>query len=137
MGARWPASGEKVTFLCHLDDIRDGGSKGVLPNARGRDGVLLVRQGARVYGYVNNCPHYDRAPLGWKKDEFLSGDGAHIMCAAHGARFEIETGACTIGPCLGQKLERVTLTVSNGAIYLQAAREDPAAGRKLHSSGQS
>jgi len=102
------------TVLCQLDDIALGGSKGVLPNARGRDRV-------RVYGYINNCPHYDKAPLGWKKDEFLSGDRSHIMCAAHGALFRINDGECVIGPCLGQGLTPVAVEVKDGAVCLSAA----------------
>jgi len=107
--------------LCQLKDLPAGGSKGVLPNNRGRDGIVLVRQGDRVYGYVNNCPHYDKAPLGWKKDEFLSGDGTHIMCAAHGALFRIEDGACTIGPCLGQSLTSVDVEVQGDDVVLKGA----------------
>jgi len=119
MDARWwPTSCEEVTFLCQFDDIPLGGSLGVLPNERGRDQVLLVRQGDGIYGYVNNCPHYDRAPLGWKKDEFLSGDRKHIMCAAHGALFRIEDGACTLGPCLGQNLEPVDIIVQDASVFL-------------------
>lgn len=103
-------------ILCALDDIPDGSSKGVLPNARGRDQVLLIRRGSRVYGYVNNCPHYDRAPLGWKKDEFLNGAKDRIMCAAHGALFRIDNGECVIGPCLGQALTQVPTTVEDGQV---------------------
>lgn len=106
------------TPLCSIDDIPEGCSRGVLPNARGRDQILLIRQGRKVYGYVNNCPHYDRAPLGWKKDEFLSGDRKHIMCSAHGALFRIEDGACEIGPCLGQSLTPVSLRIENGLVWM-------------------
>lgn len=109
-----------MIVLCQLGDIADGRSKGVLPNDRGRDRVLLVRQGSRIYGYINNCPHYDRAPLGWKRDEFLSGDGSHIMCAAHGALFRITDGACALGPCLGQNLTPVALRVVDGAVIIDA-----------------
>lgn len=114
--------------LCALDDIPDGGSKGVLPNARGRDQGFLVRQGARVYGYVNNCPHYDRAPLGWKKDEFLNGPRDRIMCSAHGALFRIEDGTCEIGPCLGQALGRIPIMVEDGLVFVEIAPEASSPG---------
>jgi nitrite reductase/ring-hydroxylating ferredoxin subunit len=104
--------------LCRLADIPDGHSKGVYPNNRGKDCVILVRQGARVYGYVNNCPHYDRAPLGWKKDEFLTSDRKHLMCAAHGALFRINDGECELGPCLGQALTRVPVEIQGEAIVV-------------------
>ncbi len=90
----------------------------MLPGKRGRDRVFLVRQGRRVYGYINNCPHYDKAPLGWKRDEFLNGTQTHIMCAAHGALFGIEDGVCEIGPCLGQSLTPVPLKVEAATISL-------------------
>ncbi|MHA7888807.1 Rieske (2Fe-2S) protein [Roseicyclus sp.] len=110
-----------MTFLCRLDDIPEGGARGALPNARGRDGVVLLRRGGRVYAYVNNCPHYDRAPLGWRKDEFLNGDGTRILCAAHGALFRIEDGVCEIGPCLGQALTPLPVRIEGGAVFLDDA----------------
>lgn len=108
-----------MIHLCRLDEIADGGTRGVLPDARGRDRVLLIRRGDRVLGYVNNCPHYDRAPLGWRKDAFLNGDGTRIMCAAHGALFRIEDGVCEVGPCLGQALTPVALVLRDGDVCLQ------------------
>ena len=103
--------------LCDLADIPDGGAVGVLPNARGHDQGLLVRRGAQVYGYVNNCPHYDRAPLGWKKDAFLNATGDRIMCASHGALFRIEDGVCELGPCLGHALAPLDITVRRGQVF--------------------
>jgi nitrite reductase/ring-hydroxylating ferredoxin subunit len=104
-------------FLSRVNDIAEGGSIGVAPDHRGRDRVLLVRQGHHIYGYINNCPHYDRAPLGWKKDAFLSGDQSRIMCAAHGALFRIEDGICELGPCMGQRLTPIELVISEGQIF--------------------
>ncbi|MCU0828183.1 MAG: Rieske 2Fe-2S domain-containing protein [Tabrizicola sp.] len=107
-----------MIVVCRLDDVPDGGAIGALPNARGRDTLVLLRRGDQVLGYVNNCPHYDRAPLGWRKDEFLNGDGTRIMCAAHGALFRIEDGVCEVGPCLGQALTAVALTIRDGHVCL-------------------
>ena len=109
--------------LCALSDIPDGGSKGVLPGPRGRDRVVLVRRDGGIHAYINNCPHYDRAPLGWKKDAFLSGDGKHIMCAAHGALFRITDGVCELGPCLGQRLEPVAIDLKDGDVFLVSLRD--------------
>lgn len=107
-----------MDVLCALDDIPDGGSLGILPNEKGRDQGLIVRKGSTVFAYVNNCPHYDRAPLGWKKDKFLNGAGDRIMCSSHGALFRIEDGTCEIGPCLGQALEPIAVTVQDGQVLL-------------------
>ncbi|MCU0905849.1 MAG: Rieske (2Fe-2S) protein [Rhodobacteraceae bacterium] len=113
-----------MTFLCRLDDLPEGGARGVLPGRRGRDRVVLLRRAGRVFAWVNNCPHYDRAPLGWRKDEFLNGDGSRILCAAHGALFRIEDGVCEIGPCLGQALTPVPVRVADGAVWLDGAPPD-------------
>ena len=113
-----------MTPLCRIDDIPEGGARGVLPGRRGRDRVVLLRRGGRVFAWVNNCPHYDRAPLGWRKDEFLNGDGTRILCAAHGALFRIEDGVCEIGPCLGQALTPVPVRVEDGTVWLDGAPPD-------------
>ena len=105
-------------FLCYFDDLPEGGSKGVHPNERGRDQILLVRQGSRVYGYLNACPHYGRTPLGWKKDEFLNKNQDRIMCAAHGALFRVNDGVCVLGPCLGQRLKKRSVVVRDGKVIL-------------------
>lgn len=109
--------------LCRLDDIVPGRSKGVLANNRGRARVLLVRTPEGIKGYINTCPHYNRAPLGWKKDEFRNGKGDRIMCAAHGALFRIEDGVCVIGPCLGQALTPVPVWVEDGTVIGELAVE--------------
>lgn len=128
MGAWRSSAGQVVTVLCRLEEIEPGGSKGVLPNRRGRDRVMLIRQGSRVYGYVNACPHYDGVPLGWKKDTFLNGDRTRIRCASHGALFRIDDGVCEIGPCLGQALTPVAVSVRDGQVCLdepiEAERSD-------------
>ncbi len=44
--------------LCRLDELPDGGSRGFIVSGVGETGDLfLVRRGARVYVYVNSCPH--------------------------------------------------------------------------------
>jgi len=107
-----------ATLLCKLTDIEDGASKGVYPDKKGYDRILLVRQGNTVFGYVNICPHYGQSRLGWKKDEFLDGDRTAIVCASHGARFRIEDGYCELGPCLGQQLTAVKLEVTDNSVHL-------------------
>ena len=67
--------------------------------------------------YLDACPHYDGTPMAWRTDAYLSGDGAHLACHSHGARFEIRppASACS-GPCLGQRLQAVPIRVVDGAI---------------------
>jgi len=80
--------------------------------------MFIVRRGDRLFAWRNACPHYDHARMAWRKDEFLNGDRSRIMCAAHGAMFEIETGICTIGPCPGKRLKKVEIEVRNGEVWI-------------------
>lgn len=95
------------TYLCRLDEIADGGARGFAAANAGRDTMFVVRHGNGVQGWLNSCPHVDGAPLAWRKDAYLSADGQAIVCYGHGAVFDMSTGLCTKGPCIGQGLESV------------------------------
>jgi nitrite reductase/ring-hydroxylating ferredoxin subunit len=92
--------------LCRLDEVPDGGARGFDLLDAGRDTVFVVRRGRTLRAYENRCPHLD-TPLPWRKDAYLDAAGDHIVCAAHGALFEIESGRCVLGPCLGEALTPV------------------------------
>ena len=103
--------------LCRLDDIPDGGSKAFDPAAGGFNGLFAVRRGDSVYVFVNSCPHIG-VPLNWRGDDFLTRDKAHIICATHGAEFRVTTGECLIGPCVGDHLETVAATITDGVVLV-------------------
>ncbi|QQP89618.1 Rieske 2Fe-2S domain-containing protein [Skermanella sp. TT6] len=109
--------------LCRLEDIPDGTGRGFTLRADGTAAgsapldILVVRQGDRVVGYVNSCPHA-RSPLDWTPDRFMSLDGRHIQCATHGALFEIGTGLCVGGPCIGSFLTPVAVTTRDGRVIV-------------------
>lgn len=67
---------------------------------RPREG-FVVRFRDTFLVYENLCPHW-AVPLVFDDDIHL--DGMSIVCPMHGARFDIETGECTIGPCEGDTL---------------------------------
>lgn len=111
---------EIKTPLCRLDELPEGRSRGFDPLGEGRDTMFVVRRGDGLHAWRNHCPHYDdRARMAWRKDEFLDPSGEHIMCFAHGALFGIETGECTLGPCLGRRLTPVPLEVREGAVWVK------------------
>ncbi len=105
--------------LCRLEEIEDGEGKGFTlgQGLEARD-IFVVREGGRVFGYVNACPHRG-TPLDWQNDRFISDATGLIMCATHGALFEIEDGACVAGPCAGQCLEPVALSVDGAGRVLR------------------
>ncbi len=96
-------------------DIEEGHSKGF-----DLDGAYLfaVKRDDQVYLYRNSCPHLG-TPLEWQEDTFLDPDGALIQCATHGALFEIETGHCISGPCLGQNLQTIPFVLDSGLIMVE------------------
>ncbi|PPQ16431.1 (2Fe-2S)-binding protein [Bradyrhizobium sp. AC87j1] len=98
--------------LCCLSDLEDGQARGFDPFKKGHDTVFVVRRSDKVYAYLDVCPHYGSTPLPWKKNAYLTRDAQHIFCSAHGATFDIETGTCTLGPCVGQSLTSVQVAIS-------------------------
>lgn len=95
-----------MTPLCHLDDVPPGTSRGFDPGHTGRDTLFAVRRGDGLRVYRDNCPHAN-SPMAWRKDAYLNHAGDAIVCFAHGALFDVDTGACTLGPCIGQSLQAV------------------------------
>lgn len=106
--------------LCLIDELPDGGARGFDPHGAGRDTIFVVRRGRVLHGYANRCPHLG-TPLPWRKHAYLNAAGDRIVCAAHGALFDIDTGVCTLGPCLGDRLTPVPLTLhAGGEVHLAA-----------------
>ena len=105
------------TVLCKVSDIRDPGSKGFRVGIRER--LFVVRRGGQVYGYINLCPHQGTS-LDWKPDEFLTVEKDYILCATHGAFFEIHNGMCVAGPCLGRSLAPTGVHIKDGNIMLNS-----------------
>lgn len=104
--------------LCHLDELPDGGSRGFDPRRRGQDTLLVVRRGSQLFAYADACPHHG-TPMAWRKDAYLNAAGDRIVCAAHGALFEIDNGLCVQGACLGESLSALPITIdNNGGVHL-------------------
>ena len=80
---------------------------------------FVVRKGNDVYAYQNFCVHVGH-PLIWSPDEFLTKDRSALICASHGATYEIETGYCYAGPGNGRSLRKVAVEVRGGIVYVTA-----------------
>ncbi len=100
-----------------LDAIPDGEAR---PFRLEVDGRLfrgfVVREGERVHGYVDRCPH-NGLPLAGDYDDYLTPQRDLINCNWHGALFRISSGACIGGPCAGDHLTPWPLRVSDGIVY--------------------
>lgn len=78
---------------------------------------FVVREGGEVYAYQNYCVHAGH-PLNWKPDSFLTPDGSQIICASHGAVYEIKSGVCVAGPCPGKKLRALIVEIRDGSVVV-------------------
>jgi nitrite reductase/ring-hydroxylating ferredoxin subunit len=109
--------------ICNLDDIPNRRAKAFQLVRRDNDGaekafsIFVVRWGTRVFGYINQCPH-NSVNLDWERNQFLDPSGLRLMCGKHGALFEIGTGRCVDGPCQGERLEPVNVSVLDGDICI-------------------
>lgn len=111
------AADTAATRLAMLDDLKDGGLLEVEAEVDGvAESLILHRDGDRVRAWLNICPHAGRR-LDWAPGKFLMSNGL-LVCAAHGASFELREGACVGGPCRGDSLRGVDVTVVDGEVRL-------------------
>lgn len=104
-----PAPGTKLGLLA---EVGDSGREFVFGQglAAFRLFVIALPDGG-VRAFVNRCPHYS-LPLNVRQDQFLTRDGAHIMCRQHLALFDRESGACRSGAAEGTMLTPVPLILN-------------------------
>ena len=81
------------------------------------ESLVLFRQGAQVRAWLNVCPHAGRR-LDWAPGRFLKSREGQLVCAAHGATFELQEGVCVAGPCRGDALRPVAVQVRDGQVWL-------------------
>jgi nitrite reductase/ring-hydroxylating ferredoxin subunit len=102
-----PTDGTLFVTLRAVDaDDQDGPTEAIL--SRLDDGTVVA--------YRNYCMH-------WTDVRLDKGEGAlvrrgELVCQKHGATFQRDSGYCDFGPCEGATLERVDVTVRDGAVFL-------------------
>lgn len=79
---------------------------------------FIVRKGDEVFAYQNFCVHVGH-PLNWSPHRFLTKDRSAIICASHGATYEIESGHCFAGPGSGKALRKVAVSVRDGVVFVR------------------
>jgi nitrite reductase/ring-hydroxylating ferredoxin subunit len=110
--------------LCRVRDLANPGARAFTVGTgdwplRG----FLARRGDAVQAFINVCPHQGH-PLNLQPDAFLTPDRTLILCSSHGALFEIETGLCVGGPCIGRSLKRIPIVIEAGLVLLGDGAED-------------
>jgi len=102
--------------LAPADTVPDGGAVAVrTQDEHGPVSLLLTRVGGAVSAFVNRCSHA-AYPLERPDGRVIVHDKRYILCTAHGASFELGTGACAGGPCNGEPLTRVPITIRDGMV---------------------
>lgn len=80
-------------------------------------GVILVRgSDGVVRGFRNSCPHVG-IELDYGDGRCLVEPGV-LLCSMHGARFQADDGLCIAGPCSGDSLQPVPVSVVDGQVVL-------------------
>lgn len=115
----------KGVVIARAGDIAEGEARAVPLPGTTRDKVVLVRRNGVLRAYRDACPHYGDTPLAWRADAYLNAARDRIVCAAHGAEFDIETGRCVLGAALGLSLEMLSVTVNAaGDVLLEQDNEE-------------
>jgi nitrite reductase/ring-hydroxylating ferredoxin subunit len=106
------------TALATLAQIPDAGFLEVEATWEdGPESLVLYREGVQVRAWLNVCPHAGRR-LDWAPGQFLKTKDGHLVCAAHGAAFELVAGQCISGPCRGQSLVAVPVRIDGEHVVL-------------------
>jgi nitrite reductase/ring-hydroxylating ferredoxin subunit len=104
--------------LLALDRIADGALVEVEATVDSdAESLVLHRDGDSVRVWLNICPHAGRR-LDWAPGQFLKSKDGLLVCAAHGASFELGKGECVAGPCRGESLRAVAVEVRDGEVWL-------------------
>ncbi len=105
-------------LLAHVDALPDPGAI-VVDFAEGekRLSLIVTRRGAHVAAFFNRCPHAGY-PLERPDGRMVVQEGRYLVCTAHGASFVLDDGACAGGPCNGDGLTRVAVTVRDGSVFV-------------------
>lgn len=109
--------------LALLEQIEEGGfleAEAML--AGDAESLILHRAGDAVRAWLNVCPHAGRR-LDWAPGRFLKSKDGQLVCAVHGATFELAGGECVAGPCRGAFLRAVAVVVRDGRIELADAMD--------------
>jgi nitrite reductase/ring-hydroxylating ferredoxin subunit len=106
------------TALALVSAIEDGGFAEAEASVDGSaESLILHRVGDAVRAWLNVCPHAGRR-LDWAPGKFLKSKDGLLVCAVHGASFELQQGGCVAGPCRGDALRAVAIEVRDGAVFL-------------------
>jgi len=99
--------------ICNTSDLNENGAREFELDGQS---IIIINWLGNWHAYVNNCPHANW-PLNIQPDVFFDSENQFLQCSNHMALFDIETGECKAGPCVGDRLTKVALEVKNSQIF--------------------
>jgi nitrite reductase/ring-hydroxylating ferredoxin subunit len=109
-----------ATIVAVLSDLPERSPVAIDAVLEGQaESLILYRDGETVRAWWNVCPHAGRR-LDWAPGKFLMSKDGRLICAAHGATFELGAGECVAGPCRGDALRAVAVEVVAGEVRVVA-----------------
>jgi nitrite reductase/ring-hydroxylating ferredoxin subunit len=100
--------------VCATSELEEDQARGIEIDGKS---VVLLKKDGQVHAYLNWCPHLG-IELNFMPDQFLDSDNAFLMCANHGALFDIDSGHCLSGPCSGDALMKIDVNIEGDQILL-------------------
>ena len=114
---------QELFAICDVEDIPNRRALPFVLARRDEGGlvkpwpIFILRWGKHIRAYENKCPHQETY-LDWDRGEFLDSEGTRILCGKHGALFDLGTGECVDGPCVGASLTPIEAVIDDGEICL-------------------
>ena len=111
-----------LVLLARLDALAAEGLHeiGAMVDGDAESLILHRDDASAVRAWLNVCPHAGRR-LDWSPGQFLRSKDGLLVCAVHGASFDLGSGLCVAGPCRGESLREVEVHCADGEIRLGAA----------------
>jgi nitrite reductase/ring-hydroxylating ferredoxin subunit len=103
--------------ICNATDVSEKGREFRLEGKKGPVYLMIFRCGERIVAYHNVCPHENKS-LNWAPNRFMVGDDGLLVCAHHGAAFDLDSGECLQGPCKGKSLRPCAVSIRDGVVWV-------------------
>jgi nitrite reductase/ring-hydroxylating ferredoxin subunit len=109
----------KEQILGRSVDLRDSdiGIRFTVEQDGERKPAFVIRYQGAIYAYLNQCAHLG-IPLDIRPGDVFDESGELLICAAHGATYAPDSGACAGGPCFGHPLPSLEVCEDRGRIIL-------------------
>ena len=106
----------KLTQL--IDVPIDQWSEHTLQTLNGQTSIMVKRGQTEWVAFINECPHQGRR-MDYAENAFLETPDKQLVCPAHGATFAADTGLCTSGPCAGQSLTQLSISIDDKDVFVE------------------